>query len=67
MKFPPPSPSLSRAMMAFVNSGADRFQMNVLAWAETYGVSPDAIRSAWDVAKTAHSQLPQNSFEDPTE
>jgi hypothetical protein len=56
--------TLAKAMRAFVQSGGDRSRMDVPAWALTYGVGVEDIRTSWEREMTAHSREPQNTYGD---
>ena len=54
--------TLAKAMRAFVQSGCDRTRMNVPHWSATYHCDLDSVRAEWEVAMTAYSRTPQNTY-----
>lgn len=55
--------SLTRAIAAFIATRCDRSKMCVPAWATTYGVGTDDVRSEWERQMTVKSQSPDNAFD----
>jgi hypothetical protein len=55
-------PNAVRAAILFENRLSD---IDVCAWAKTYGCEPSEIQAAWEAELTRQSQQPQNVCEIP--
>lgn len=65
----PPRPLaylLPRAIAAFIQADwTDRTKMLVPAWADTFDVGVEDVRSEYETQMTVRSQSPDNAYETP--